>query len=173
MTDEGIPPPEGTGSGWVLKVKVPACQTVYVRVPIKASYFKPFSAYITVYSKDYDIYVSPYVVLGGVLAQNIGKLPKMLRLTANTWGRFITYWFMEVHHECSEVVIEIYNPQTVDVYAYIGMISAGEIMPDINGYCVVFGWEDTFELELNNELITYYAYVMVLLNIVDVVHVSV
>jgi len=152
---EGLPQPESTGSPYVLKIVVKAGGTVYVRVPVKARYFMPFCSYITLYARDYDVYVLPYVTLGGLLTATRNKLPKRLRLPANKWGRFIVHWFMEAHHGCTEIIVEVYNPQSVDVAVYIGVITACEILAEVKGFCLLFGWEDVFELELSNETLTF------------------
>lgn len=155
-SDEGIPMPEGTGSPYVLKIIVPAGGTAYVRVPVKARYFKPFSAYITVYNRDYDMEYNFYISLGGYYQTSVrNKLPRRLRLPANRWGRFIVHWFMEAHHGCAEVDVEIYNPNSVDVTVYVGIMTAGEIEPHIQGHGLLFGWEGDFEIPVSDETLTF------------------
>ena len=167
--DEGIPQPEGTGSPYVLKIVVPAGGTVYVRVPIKARYYTPFSAYITVYSKDYEVECSFYTVLGGILSGTRNKPPKNLKLPANTWCRYVVHWFMESHHGCAEIVAEIYNPQTVDVTVYVGVITAGEIHPFIKGHCIIIGWEGGFYIPLNAETFDWFINIMLPTNAGEVI----
>ncbi len=171
--DEGIPMPEGAGSPYVLKIVVPAGGTCYVRVPVKARYFIPFCAYITLYANA-DVYVLPFISLGGYYTTATrNKLPRNLRLPANRWGRFIVHWFMEAHHGCSEVDILIYNPQTTSVNVYIGMISACELYPHSKGFMLIFGWEGEFELEVSDETLEFWVDFMVPTDIKPVIHMSV
>jgi len=165
-----IPKPEGTQSDRCLKIVVKAGGTVYVRIPSPLRAFKPMAAYTDIYALDNDMNVLMYVTLGGNVNASRNKLPKMLVLPKGQWGRLVNHWFMELHHGQAEVVIEISNPDSSNAHTVIiGIVVVSEIDPWVKGFCLLFGWEGTYELQLSNETINFYIDIMVPPNIGEAV----